>query len=93
MNSIKARFDSFSQKNPYLSSFVCFTRAVRERGYSKPSIREWFNKLVEKDDYCTIGKRNALNYFYEVSESKNPKMHHDKNRLKSSNLKVFSKSE
>ncbi len=60
MRSIERRFNKISQKNQYLSSLVCFERAVKGQNFKKRTIRHWFGRLVEKDDYAQKDKRTIL---------------------------------
>lgn len=51
MRSIKALFQKTAQSHPYWSSFVTFSTAIAEQHFSKRSIKLWFNKLVNPEDY------------------------------------------
>ena len=64
MRSIERRFKKFTKRNPYWSSYVCFFSAVQGQNFSKQAIARWFNKLVDKDDYCSKEKRAILTHIY-----------------------------
>ncbi len=51
MKSIERRFNKFKDKQSGWSTYSCFVAAIRGQNFSSESIRRWFNKLVEKDDY------------------------------------------
>lgn len=51
MRSINASFKEVSRKNPELGDYVCLIRAVRGQKFSERPIREFFVRLVDKDDY------------------------------------------
>jgi len=60
MKSLERRFKNISKKNPSLSSYVCFFKAVENQRFSKDIVRRWFNKLVDKDDYDSREKRSIV---------------------------------
>ncbi|MDD5738799.1 MAG: hypothetical protein PHY72_02665 [Candidatus Pacebacteria bacterium] len=70
MRSIQRRFNSFVNKNPYWSSYVCFVEAVKNQNFSKQMIHRWFYKLVEKDDYDKQDARQILKHLSWLSEKK-----------------------
>ncbi len=65
MRSIEARFNHF--KDESISSYVAFTRAVRDQNFSKDSIARSFIKLVDKSDYEKDEKNQIINYLAELS--------------------------
>jgi len=60
MRSIERRFNKIQEKNPIWSSHTCFAEAIKEQGFSREMIHEWFNKLVDKDDYAKKEKKAVL---------------------------------
>lgn len=48
---LRAIFDVIQDKNPGLSTLICFSKAVAKRGYDSEYITKWFKKLVDKEDY------------------------------------------
>jgi len=78
MKSLERKFNKISRKNPYWSSLVCFTEAVRGQNFSKDIINRWFNKVVNEDDYPREQKRSVLENIYkankEVSASQKEKV-------------------
>ncbi|KKP95920.1 MAG: hypothetical protein US25_C0017G0009 [Candidatus Moranbacteria bacterium GW2011_GWE1_36_7] len=60
MRSIQRRFKIKSHENPYSSSFVNFKLAIEGQNFKKRTIRHWFVKLVENDDYDKKEKRAIL---------------------------------
>lgn len=67
MRSIERRFNNFQLKNPNLSSYINFAKAVKNQRFTREMIARWFNKLVEKDDYDQKDKRNLLARLTELS--------------------------
>jgi len=67
MRSIKARFKIMGNKYPSASSYICFGRAIKEQGFSRLSIMEWFNNLVDHDDYFLEEKKALIRYLCSIS--------------------------
>lgn len=67
MKSIEKRFNKASKEYQYLSSYMCFTEAIKGQKFSKKMINIWFNKLVEKDDYSKKDKKELLRHLYLIS--------------------------
>lgn len=66
MRSIKASFLEVTDKNPDLSSFICFSKAIQGRKFTKRRISRSFNSLVKKDDYFD-SKIELINHLVELS--------------------------
>ena len=62
MKSIKRRFNNIEKKNPYWRSYICFAEAMKGQDFSGQTIRRWFNKLVDKNDYAKSDKKAILNH-------------------------------
>lgn len=60
MKSIRRRFEKISKQNSYLSSLVCFKRAIENKNFKKRTVHFWFKRLVEKDDYDLKDKKAIL---------------------------------
>lgn len=69
MRSLERRFKIISQKNPHLSSLICFEHATAGQGFQKRTLYFWFNRLVEKEDYDQKEKRRILQ---ELAKPKPP---------------------
>jgi hypothetical protein len=67
MKSIERRYNKISQKNYLWSSHTSFALAIAGQNFSKESIYEWFNKLVDKDDYDKRDKFEVLNSLVSLS--------------------------
>ena len=50
MRSIERRFKNIATSNPEWSSFICFTEAIKNQGFSCRAVQYWFSSLVKKDD-------------------------------------------
>ena len=68
MKSLERRFNNISQLNPYWSSYVCFTEAVKDQNFSQRIISKYFNTLVEKDDYNKRDKKELIKNLLSLSE-------------------------
>lgn len=67
MKSLERRFQNITQRNSNFSSYLCFTKAVEGQGFNKRTIRRWFQKLVDKDDYVKSEKGALLKHLDELS--------------------------
>ena len=68
MKSIERKFKKLSNKNPYWSSLICFTEVIYGIGFSRQSIHNWFNKLVNKNDYTKEDKKAILSFLESVGK-------------------------
>lgn len=62
MRSIKRRFNNITPKNPFWSSYLCLTEAIKGQNFNKQTIHRWFNKLVHKDDFERKDKKDILSH-------------------------------
>ncbi len=69
MKSIQRRFLAVEKKNPLLSSYLVFYRAIAGQSFTKSSIQKWFNKLVDKNDFSVKQKRCLIRSLTDVSKS------------------------
>lgn len=67
MRSIERRFKNITGRNPFWSSFISFTEAIKGQKFSAQMIHRWFSKLVAKDDYDNKNKREILAQLTELS--------------------------
>lgn len=51
MKSIERRFAKLQQVEPEAGSYIHFARAVEGGQFAPVSIRRWFYRLVEKEEY------------------------------------------
>ena len=66
MRSIERRYKRIVNKNPDLSSFICFVETVKGQGFYKSSVRSWFDKLVDKQDYRRAEKEDILEWMFKL---------------------------
>ena len=69
MKSIERRFNNILKKNPYWSSYICFAEAIKAQNFSDQTMRHWFNKLVDKDDYDKSDKKALLSFLDGLTNS------------------------
>jgi hypothetical protein len=67
MKSIERRYKRISKKENGLSSYQCFVEAVNNQYFRRRTIQCWFNKLVNKDDYCSGDKHQIINFLEHIS--------------------------
>ncbi|MDD5552070.1 MAG: hypothetical protein PHI88_02870 [Candidatus Pacebacteria bacterium] len=68
MRSLERRFNNIADKNPFWSSYICFSKAIDGQKFSKQIISRYFNKLVSKEDYNRSDKREILRQLFELSK-------------------------
>ena len=67
MLSIQIKFNTISTKNPNLSSYVCFAKAVSGLRLNRQTIHRWFYKLVDREDYDTKDKKELFDHLEVLS--------------------------
>lgn len=67
MRSIQRRFNKIQQLHPFWSSHTNFAEAIGGNRFTPKSIRYWFNRLIEKDDYDQSSKKEVLASLYTLS--------------------------
>ncbi len=68
MRSLKRVFGKLNRENPNWSDYTCFSHAISGKGFSKKIISQYFNKLVDKDDYSREEKRDLLECLFRLSQ-------------------------
>lgn len=71
MKSLEARFRDIEVKNPLWSTFVVFVAAINGAGFSEETIRKWFPKLVDKDDYSRSERDQLMRWVIKNSYKEN----------------------
>jgi len=66
MRSVERRFLNIQKENPNFSSYICFAKAIRGQNFSNKIVREWFNKLVDEDDYAKAEKWEILKNLFNL---------------------------
>lgn len=66
MKSIERRFNKVSKKHPDWSSYVCFIGAIADQDFTIETMRRWFYKLVDENDYSPKDKLEVLGYLVSV---------------------------
>lgn len=69
MRSIERKFNEISQKNLRWSSWTCFVNAIKGQKFNKRTVREWFEKLVNKNDFDKDEKKQLLKYLSKISNT------------------------
>ena len=69
MRSIERRFKNIQKKNPYWGSYICFIEVIKNQNFNKKTICNWFNKLVDKDDYYKEDKKMLIAHLLSASKS------------------------
>ena len=69
MRSIQRRFSNIQKKNPNLSSYMQFAKAIKGENFSKDTIARWFKKLVDEEDYLQSDKRHLIKHLVSLSNT------------------------
>jgi len=69
MKSIRRRFDDVKEKNPYYSDYICFAFAIEGQKFTRKRLINWFNKLVDKDDYVRNERPQIIDHLCEINGS------------------------
>ncbi len=72
MRSIRARFEECEKRNPELSSFVNFSRAIRNQAFGFEDLRRGFNRLVDRNDYSSTDKKELLRHLESLNKPEEP---------------------
>lgn len=67
MKTLERNFKKIEANNPYWSTYTCFAQAIKGKSFNKETIRRWFNKLVNRDDYSSEDKKTILSFLYDLS--------------------------
>tara|TARA_B100000745_G_C20153227_1_gene395279 strand:- start:1651 stop:1926 length:276 start_codon:yes stop_codon:yes gene_type:complete len=67
MKSIKARFKKEQELDNGASDYINLFKAVVHQKFTRRTISEWFNKLVDKDDYEPKERNALIIQLYEAS--------------------------
>jgi len=67
MKSLERRFKNISARKIDLSSFLCFSEAIKGQRFSRQTIHRWFYKLVDKEDYLKSEVRGVLEHLENLS--------------------------
>ena len=70
MKSIQRRFEAITSKNPYWSSYICFSESIKKQNFSKETIQIWFNELIDKGDYDRKDKKMIMDYLLTLNDLK-----------------------
>ncbi len=62
-------FDTIQDKNPGLSTLICFSKAIAKRKYEPEYITKWFKKLVDKEDYEHRDRDEVLKWLQKYTFS------------------------
>ncbi|EKD86916.1 MAG: hypothetical protein ACD_37C00101G0002 [uncultured bacterium] len=68
MKSIGSNFEAIQKKNPQWGAYVCFREVIRGRGYTDRSVREAFNRYIDKRDYSENEKKKIIDELQDVAK-------------------------
>ena len=68
MRSLERNFNTIKQENPLWSDYICFAETVKARKFSRQTIGQYFNRLVDKVDYVKKDKKTLLKQLSELAQ-------------------------
>ncbi len=68
MRSLKRVFEKLKMENPNWSDYTCFSHAISGKGFSKKTVSQYFNKLVDMGDYSGREKKEVLEQLFWLSQ-------------------------
>jgi hypothetical protein len=83
MKSIKALFLEKQRSNPYWGDIICLVEAVRQKKFSKFSLRKAMDELIpETHRFRKLDKMSYLEFLHTVSNTPEEQLKQAKNLLK-----------
>ena len=70
MKSLERRFKIMAEKNPSAGSYIVFAKTVKGQNFSRPILRKWFYKLVNKEDYARNEVKSLLKHLEDLTNSR-----------------------
>lgn len=64
MRSVKARFTKQYKPEDGVTTYIAFLRAIKGQNFSKKTIRDNFEALVDREDYSLSDKEELLEFLY-----------------------------
>ena len=68
MRSFERVFNKIKQENPLWSDYICFVETVKGRKFSRQTISQYFNRLVDKHEYVKKDKKTLLKQLSELAQ-------------------------
>ena len=68
MRSLERVFNKIKQENPLWSDYICFAETVKARKFSRQTIGQYFNRLVDKHEYVKKDKKTLLKQLSELAQ-------------------------
>ncbi len=65
---VQKRFEKIANKNPHYSSYIAFAETVRDSTLSESTVRRWFYKLIDVDDYGKSDGPAILRYLVSLTK-------------------------
>ena len=67
MKSLERVFNQIKQNNSVCSDYICFAETVQGRNFSERTIKKYFSKLVDGDEFDTKNKKDLLRHLISLS--------------------------
>ena len=70
--SDKETFNNIIESYPQLSSYICFGRLIKGKGFNRTKILRLFNQLVDKTDYDQSQKSFLVDLMVKYGSTDTP---------------------
>jgi len=67
MKSLERLANKIKEENPCWSDYLCFVETIQRRKFSERTIRKYFSKLVDKNEFNKRNKKDLLKYLMSLS--------------------------
>ena len=68
MYDIKSRYEKIATKYPFYSTYTVFAETIRNTNLTEASVRRYFHRLVDKDDYTKSERPAVLRYLVTIAK-------------------------
>ena len=73
MYNIKSRYEKIAGKHPFYSTYTVFAETIRNTNLTEASVRRYFHRLVDKDDYAKNERPAVLRYLVTIAKREKTK--------------------
>ncbi len=73
MYDIKSRYEKIATKYPFYSTYTVFAETIRNTNLTEASVRRYFHRLVDKDDYAKNERPAVLRYLVTIAKREKTK--------------------
>ena len=68
MKSLRRRFNKMTKKYFGYSDYLIFCETIRGQNFSEKTLRNWFGKLIDKNDYDSNVRKSLIAKLLELNK-------------------------